>query len=61
VEMYEELLVKNTSVPLAAAMSRLSGKNEDVAAAMSAWRFAREKIREDLLQKGYGFLRRGNP
>jgi DNA-directed RNA polymerase specialized sigma24 family protein len=61
VEIYEELLVKNTSVPLAAAMSRLSGKNEDVAAAMSAWRFAREKIREDLLQKGYGFLRRGNP
>ena len=56
--MYEELRAKNTSVPLAAAMSRLSGKKEDAAAAMSAWRFAREKIRKDLFQKGYGFLGR---
>ena len=58
VETYEESRAKNTSVPLAAAMSKLSGRKEDAAAAMSAWRFAREKIRKDLFLRGYGFLRR---
>ncbi|MGO9112587.1 MAG: RNA polymerase sigma factor [Thermoguttaceae bacterium] len=52
VETYEELRAKNTSSPLVAAMSALSGKKEDATAAMSAWRFARQKIRDELTQKG---------
>jgi hypothetical protein len=56
--MFDELRAKNTAAPLASAMSKLSGKREDAAAAMSAWRFAREKIREELVRRDYGFLRR---
>lgn len=58
VETFSELRAKNTAAPLAAAMSKLSGKKESAAGAMSAWRFAREKLREELARRGFGFLRR---
>jgi hypothetical protein len=43
--------------PLAAAMSAISGKTEDVATAKSAWRVAREKIQDELARRGFGFMK----
>ncbi len=56
-ETYEELREKDMYRPLAAAMSAISGKMEDVATAKSAWRFAREKIQEELARRGFGFMK----
>jgi RNA polymerase sigma factor (sigma-70 family) len=56
-QTYEELRERNKYRPLAAAMEAISGRPEDVAAAKSAWRFAREKIQEELARRGFGFMK----
>jgi DNA-directed RNA polymerase specialized sigma24 family protein len=56
VDIYQELRARNTASPLVAAMSALSGKREDATAAISAWRFARQRIRDELAQIGYGLF-----
>lgn len=56
-ETYEELRERDKYRPLAAAMSAISGKTEDVATAKSAWRFARETIQDKLAQRGFGFMK----
>jgi len=56
-ETYEELRERDKYRLLAAAMSAISGKMEDVATVKSAWRFARETIQEKLAQRGFGFMK----
>jgi len=56
-EVYQELREKDKYRPLAAAMSAISGKTEDVATAKSAWRFARERIQDELARRGFGFMK----
>lgn len=46
--------------PLAKAVSAMTGQRESVAAVKSAWRFARERIREELARRGFEFAKRSD-
>jgi DNA-directed RNA polymerase specialized sigma24 family protein len=56
VNHYEEFRERDVAKPLADAVSAVTGKTESVAAVMSAWRFARERIAEELCLRGYTFI-----
>jgi RNA polymerase sigma factor (sigma-70 family) len=56
VDNYEDFRERNTSKPLAEAVSAVTGKAESVAAVRSDWRFAREKIAAALVRRGYPFI-----
>ena len=57
---YQDIASKATSLQSAVQslllQSAVTGKTESVAAVMSAWRFAREKIAAELYRCGYTFI-----
>ena len=55
-ELYEELRERDKYKPLADALSRRTGKTEDVASVKSAWQAARERIAADLKRKGFRYV-----
>jgi len=56
VDNFEDFRERNTSKPLAEAVSAVTGNAESVAAVRSDWRFAREKIAAALVRRGYPFI-----
>jgi DNA-directed RNA polymerase specialized sigma24 family protein len=59
-ERYEEIRERNKHRLVADAMSRLCGEIVDVAAAKSALRAGMEKVKNELVRRGIGFVERRN-
>jgi RNA polymerase sigma factor (sigma-70 family) len=55
---FEDFRERRIYEPLAKAVSAMTGQRESVVAVKSAWRFARERIREGLVRRGFDFAKR---
>lgn len=60
VSNFEDFSEREIYQPLAKAVSAITGQREGVAAVKSAWRFARERIREELVRRGFEFVKRSD-
>jgi DNA-directed RNA polymerase specialized sigma24 family protein len=56
VDHYEDFKERDTYLPLAEAVGRITGKKQNVVAVKSAWIEARRKIAEALTKRGFNFL-----
>jgi len=56
VDNFEDFHERKTYQPLAEAVSAITRRTETVAGVKSVWRYAREKIVEELQRRGYEFI-----